>query len=92
MLMSGVLSGSVHAVAKAEDQPALVVSVENHGPQSNSNDAGPLDLPLQPRIYPYDVGIRAGSTIYRTRVPPAYGSKLVFQINNSISEAELRNS
>ncbi len=63
VLMSGVLSGSVHAAAKIEDQPAIVVSVENHVPQSNSNYAGPLDLPLQPQIYSYDIGVRVGSTI-----------------------------
>ena len=36
-LMSGVLSASMHGAAKTEDQPAIVVSVENHDPQSNSN-------------------------------------------------------
>src|SRR3981081_4464275 len=66
VLMSGVLLGSVHAAAKAEDQPAIVVSAENQGPQSSPNYAGPLDIPLQPQIYSYDIGIRVGSAIYRT--------------------------
>ncbi len=72
VLMSGVLSGSVHTAAKIEDQPAIVVSVENHVPQSNSNYAGPLDLPLQPQIYSYDIGVRVGSTIYRTTYASAF--------------------
>jgi hypothetical protein len=72
VLLSGVLSASMHAAAKTEDQPAIVVSVETHGPQSNSNDAGPLDLPLQPQIYSYDIGIRVGSTIYRTSYASAF--------------------
>src|SRR6202011_1429234 len=47
--------------------------VESHGPQSNSNYAGPLDLPLQPQIYSYDIGIRVvGSTIYRTSYASAF--------------------
>ena len=72
VLMSGVLSGSVHAAAKTEDQPAIVVSVENQGPRSNSNYAGPLDFPLQPQIYTYDIGIRAGSTICRASYASAF--------------------
>ena len=72
VLMCGVLLGSMHAAAKTEDQPAIVVSVESHGPQSNSNYAGPLDLPLQPQIYSYDIGIRVGSTIYRTSYDSAF--------------------
>jgi hypothetical protein len=66
VLVSGMLLGTVHSAAKAEDQPAIVVSVENHGPQSNPNYAGPLDLPLQPQIYSYDSGVQVGSTTYRT--------------------------
>jgi hypothetical protein len=72
VLMSGVLLGGVHAAAKTEDQPAIVVSVENHVPQSDSNYAGPLDLPLQPQIYSYDIGVRVGSTIYRTTYASAF--------------------
>ena len=72
VLMSGVLLGSVHAAAKTEDQPAIVVSVENHVPQSNSNYAGPLDLPLQPQIYSYDIDVRVGFTIYRTTYASAF--------------------
>jgi hypothetical protein len=66
VLMSGVPSASMHGAAKTKDQPAIVVCVENHDPQSNSNYAGPLDLPLQPQIYSDDIGIRVGSTLYRT--------------------------
>jgi hypothetical protein len=57
VLMAGVPSASMHGAAKTEDQPAIVVSVENHDPQSNSNYAGPLDLPLQPQSYSYDVNL-----------------------------------
>src|SRR5258708_37787826 len=67
VLVFGVLLASTHAATKTEDQPAIVVSVETHDAQSNSNHGGPLDLPLQPEVYSYDIGIRVGSTIYRTR-------------------------
>ena len=72
VLVSGVLSASMHAATKTEDQPAIVVSVETHGPQSNSNYVGPFDLPLQPQIYSYDIGIRVGSTIYRASYASAF--------------------
>jgi len=36
VLMSGVLSASMHGAAKTEDQPAIVVSVENHDRQSTN--------------------------------------------------------
>ncbi len=84
-LMSGVLSASMHGAAKTEDQPAIVVSVENHDPQSNSNYAGPLDLPLQPQIYSYDIGIRVGSTLYRTSYASAFDYlPAVFATNHPI--------
>jgi hypothetical protein len=70
VLVSGVLPATMHAAAKTEDQPAIVVSVETHG--ANSNYAGPLDLPLQPQVYSYDIGIRVGSTIYRTSYASAF--------------------
>lgn len=66
VLVSGVLSGSVHAATKTEDLPAIVVSVETHQPQSNSNYAGSFDLPLQPETYSYEIGIQVGSIFYRT--------------------------
>jgi hypothetical protein len=72
VLMSGVLLGSMQAAAKTEDQPAIVVSVQTHSPQCNSNYAGPLDLPLQPQVYSYDIGIRVGSSIYRTSYASAF--------------------
>jgi hypothetical protein len=85
VLMSGVLSASMHGAAKTEDQPAIVVSVENHDPQSNSNYAGPLDLPLQPQIYSYDIGIRVGSTLYRTSYASAFDYlPAVFATNHPI--------
>jgi hypothetical protein len=84
-LMSGVLSASMHGAAKTEDQPAIVVSVENHDPQFNSNYAGPLDLPLQPQIYSYDIGIRVGSTLYRTSYASAFDYlPAVFATNHPI--------
>ena len=84
-LMSGVLSASMHGAAKTEDQPAIVVSVENHDPQSNSNYAGPLDLPLQPQIYSYDIGIQVGSTLYRTSYASAFDYlPAVFATNHPI--------
>ena len=72
VLMCGVRSASMHGAAKTEDQPAIVVSVENHDPQSNSNYAGPLDLPLPPQIYSYDIAIPVGSTRYRTSYASAF--------------------
>jgi hypothetical protein len=85
VLMSGVLSASIDGAAKTEDQPAIVVSVENHDPQSNSNYAGPLDLPLQPQIYSDDIGIRASSTLYRTSYASAFDYlPAVFATNHPI--------
>jgi hypothetical protein len=72
VFVSGLLLASMHPAASAEDQPALVVSVESHDPQSNSNYAAPLDRPLQPQIYSYDIDIRVGSTIYRTSFESAF--------------------
>ena len=72
VLVSGVLLASMHAAANTEPQPALVVGVESHDPQSNSNYTGPLDRPLQPQIYSYDIDIRVGSTIYRTSFESAF--------------------
>ena len=85
VLMSAVLSASMHGAAKTEDQPAMVVSVENHDPQSNSNYAGPLDPPLQPQIYSYDISIRVGSTLYRTSYASAFDYlPAVFATNHPI--------
>jgi hypothetical protein len=66
VLVSSMLLTSSHAATKTGGQPATVVSVESHETQSNSNGASPLDLPLQAEIHSYDIGIRVGSTIYRT--------------------------
>jgi hypothetical protein len=85
VLMCGVLSASMHGAAKTEDQPAIVVSVENHHPQSNSNYAGPLDLPLPPQIYSYDIAIPVGSTRYRTSDASAFDYlPAVFAANHPI--------
>jgi hypothetical protein len=72
VLVSGVLLASMHAAANTEPQPALVVGVESHDPQSNSNYTGPLDRSLQPQIYSNDIDIRVGSTIYRTSYDSAF--------------------
>jgi hypothetical protein len=85
VLVSAVLLASMHAAAKPGDQPVTVVSVEPRGPQSNSNYAGPLDLPLQPQVYSYDIGIREGSTIYRTSYDSAVDNlPAVFTTNHPI--------
>ncbi len=85
VLVSGALLASTHAATKTEDQPAIVVSVETHDAQSNFDYAGPLDLPLQPQIYSYDIGIRVGSTIYRTSYASAFDYfPAVFATNHPI--------
>jgi hypothetical protein len=73
-LVSGVLLASMHATTKQGYQSATVVSVETHDTPSNSNYAGsnPSDAPLQSEVYSYDVGIRLGCTIYRTRYDSAF--------------------
>ena len=91
VLVSGVLSASVHATARTEDQSAIVVSVEPHDPQSTFNYGGPSDLPLQPQVYSYDIGIRVGSIIYRTSYDSAFEDlPAAFTANNPI-QVDLRN-
>jgi hypothetical protein len=63
----GGLLTNMQAATKSGDQTATVVSVENHPNQSDSGDLGSLDFPLRSEVYSYDIGIRVGSTIYRTR-------------------------
>src|ERR1700722_19447082 len=67
VLVSGLLSGRMHAAIKTGDQTATVISVESYESQSNSNYAGanPSDFPLQSVIYQYDIVTRVGSAIYR---------------------------
>ena len=72
VLVSGVLLASMPAAANTEAQPALVVGVESHDPQSNSNYTGPLDSTPQPPIYSYDIDIRVGSTMYPTSYDSAF--------------------
>jgi len=73
VLVCGALLQSMHAATKTGDQPATVVSVERHDTQSGSSFAGgnPSDSPLQPQSYSYDIGIRVGSAVYRTRYDSA---------------------
>jgi hypothetical protein len=73
VLVSGVLLASMPTAANTEAQPALVVGVESHDPQSNSNYTGPVDSTPQPQIYSYDIDIRVGSTMYRTSYDSAFG-------------------
>jgi hypothetical protein len=74
VFVSGVLLASMHATTKPGYQSATVVSVETHDTPSNSNYAGsnPSDAPLQSEVYSYDVGIRVGCTVYRTRYDSAF--------------------
>jgi hypothetical protein len=67
VFVSGGLLTNMQAATKGGDQTATVVSVENHSNQSDSGNTGSVDSPLQTEVYSYDIGIRVGSTIYRTR-------------------------
>jgi len=91
VLVSGVLAASMQAAAKTDDQPATVVSVELHELQSNPNYAGPLDLPLKPEVYSYDIGIRVGSTIYRTIYDSAFENLPVVLTPNHPIQVNLGN-
>ena len=72
VLASGVLLASAHAAAKQEYQSATVVSVESHETPSNYAGSNPSDAPLQSEVYSYDIGIRLGCTVYRTRYDSAF--------------------
>lgn len=90
VFVSGLFT-SMHAATNTGDQSATVVSVEIHQAQSDFANAGSLDLPLQPEVHSYDIDIRVGSTVYRTR----YESSLdylpaVFTGNHSL-QVNLRN-
>ncbi len=69
-------------------QPATVVSVDSHETEPNSNYAGsnPSDAPLQSaQVYSYDIGIRLGCTVYRSRYDSAFESlPSVFTVNHPI--------
>jgi hypothetical protein len=91
VLVSGVLLASMPAAANTEAQPALVVGVESHDPQSNSNYTGPLDSTPQPQIYSYDIDIRVGSTMYPTSYDSAFDDlpAVLTSINQSRSISEI---
>ena len=72
VLVSCALAASAFAEKPKDYQTATVVSVESHD-ESPSNYAGsnPSDAPLQAEVYSYDIGIRIGCIIYRTRYDSA---------------------
>jgi hypothetical protein len=72
VLASGVLLASAHAATKQEYQSATVVSVESHEIPSNYAGSNPSDAPLQSEVYSYDISIRLGCTVYRTRYESAF--------------------
>jgi hypothetical protein len=87
VFVSGVLLASMHANTKPGYQSATVVSVETHETPSNSNYAGsnPSDAPLQSEVYSYDIGVRLGCTVYRTRYDSAFDYlPSVFALNHPI--------
>jgi len=78
------------AAAKTGDQPATVVSVERHDNPSSFDYAGsnPSDGPLQSENYSYDIRIRVGSAVYRTRydsvldyLPAVFATNRPIQVN-----------
>ncbi len=71
VLVSGVLTASTHATTKPEYQPAMVVSVVNREIPSNYAGGNPSDAPLESEVHFYDIGIRVGCTVYRTRYESA---------------------
>jgi hypothetical protein len=70
--VSCVLLASMQATTKPEYQPAKVVSVESHETPSNYAGSNPSNAPLQSEVYSYDIGIRLGCTVYRTRYDSAF--------------------
>jgi uncharacterized protein involved in exopolysaccharide biosynthesis len=89
-VISCVLLVSMHATTKPEYQPATVVSVENHETPSNYAGSNPSDAPLQSVVYSYDIGIRLGCTVYRTRYDSAFDYlPSVFAPNHAV-EVNLR--
>jgi hypothetical protein len=85
--VSGLLT-SMHAATKNGDQSATVVNVGIHHVHSDLSNPSSLDLPLQPEIYSYDIDIRVGSTVYRTRydsaldyLPAAFTGNHPLQVN-----------
>ena len=71
-IVSGTLVTSMNAATKAGYQPATVVSAENHAAPSNNDGGNPSDAPVQPVLNSYDIDIRLGSTVYRTKYDSAF--------------------
>jgi hypothetical protein len=90
VLVSGVPPATMHAAAKTENQQAIVVSVETHGAQSNSNYAGPLDHcshKFTPMTSAYGWVLPSTeqvmlplSTIFRQSSPPTAQSRSILEI------------
>ena len=72
ILVSGVLSASMHASTKSGYQSATVISVESHENPFNYAGGNPSDAPLRSQVYSYYIGIRLGCTIYQTRYDTAF--------------------
>jgi hypothetical protein len=72
VLVSGALLASAQAATKQEYQSATVVSVESRETPSNYAGSNPSDAPLQSGVYSYDISIRLGCTVYRTRYDSAF--------------------
>ena len=72
ILVSGVLFANMHASTKSGYQSATVISVESHETPSNYAGGNPSDASLRSEVYSYDIGVRLGCTIYRTRYDTAF--------------------
>ena len=66
VLVIGALLVTVQAGTKQPYQPATVVSVANYEPPSIYL-GNPMDAPLQPDVYSYDIGIQLNCTVYVVR-------------------------
>jgi hypothetical protein len=71
-LVSGALLTSMQADTKAGYQPATVITVESRAMPVTYAGGELSDAPLQPTLYSYDIGIRVGETVYRTRYDSAF--------------------
>jgi hypothetical protein len=66
------MSASARAAMKTEYQTATVVSVESYESSSDYAGSNWSDAPLRAEVYGFDIGIRAGCTVYRTRYESAF--------------------
>ena len=72
-------------LADSKQDTSTNSSVESHETPSNYAGSNPSDAPLQAEVYSYDIGIRLGYTIYRTRYDTAFDYlPSVFTPNHSI--------